>query len=236
MFQTVTAVHRSACRIVPARAALMTLSRTAIARGRTRRLLVCGALAGPAFVAVTGAQVLSRNGFDIRRHGISLLSLGDHGWIQVANFALAGALSLAFGQGVRRVLGSRRRLLPGLISGYGVGLIATAAFLVDAGEGFPPGTPDGVPGTLSWHGAVHAVAPPAAFACLVASCLIFARHFALKGRRGWAAYSAVTGLVAAALIFWPGSAGSVRSALAVLVTSTWTTAVAGRLLADTADS
>ena len=199
---------------------------------RSRRLLVCGALAGPTFVAVTGAQILSRRGFDLRRHGISLLSLGEGGWIQVANFVLAGVLSLAFGQGVRQVLPRRHPLLPALVSGYGLGLVATGLFLVDPGAGFPPGTPDGLPANPSWHGAVHAAAPPAAFACLVGSCLLFSRRYARMGRPGWAAYSAATGMVAGALIFWPGSAGSVRSALAVLVTSTWTTAVAVQLLAE----
>jgi len=145
---------------------------------------------------------------------------------------LAGLLSLAFGQGVKRVWAGRQRLIPLLISGYGVGLIATGAFLVDPGEGFPPGTPDGLPDQLSWHGGVHAVAPPAAFGCLVGSCFVFARRYEKEGRRGWAAYSAATGVLAGVLIFWPGSAGSVRSALAVLVTSTWTTAVAAQLLAE----
>ncbi len=198
----------------------------------TRRLLQCGAAAGPILVAVTGAQVLTRRGFDLRRHGISLLSLGDRGWIQVVNFVLAGVLSVAFGQGVRRVLAGRQRLAPMVISGYGVGLIATGTFLVDPGDGFPAGTPAGVSAPLSWHGAVHAAAPPAAFACLVGTCFLFARRYAALGRRGWAAHSAATGALAAGLIFWPGSAGSIRSALAVLLTSTWTTAVAAQLLSE----
>lgn len=99
------------------------------AAARTRRLLTCGAVAGPLFVGVTALEVLTREGFDLRRHGISLLSLGDRGWIQVANFVVAGALSIGFGFGVRRRLG-RGAAVP-LIWGYGAGLITTGVFLVD---------------------------------------------------------------------------------------------------------
>ena len=203
--------------------------------GGTRRLLVCGMAAGPVFVAVTTVEIISRQGFDLRRHGISLLSLGDRGWVQVANFLLAGLLSVAFAAGVRRALGPGPggTAAPVLICGYGLGLIVTGLFLVDPGEGFPPGTPDGLP-VLSWHGAVHAVAPPAAFLSLVGVCLVLARRFAGLRRWGWAGYCVVTGLAALGLIFWPGGAGSVRSALAVLVTSAWMTAVAADLLAEPA--
>ena len=36
-------------------------------------------------------QAFTRDGFDLRRHPISLLSLGEFGWIQVANFVVCGA-------------------------------------------------------------------------------------------------------------------------------------------------
>lgn len=193
--------------------------------------LACGVAAGPVFVAVTVAQIIGRRGFDIRRHGISLLSLGDRGWLQIANFVVAGALSFVFAGGVRRVLAGERfgTAAPVLISGYGLGLVVTGVFLVDPGEDFPPGTPSGSP-LLSWHGAVHAVAPPAAFGALAGTCLLFAGRFARNGSTGWAAYSVLTALVAVGLVFWPGPGGSIRSALAVLVTSTWLTAVAAELM------
>jgi hypothetical protein len=199
----------------------------------TRALLACGVAAGPIFVTVTVAQIIGRRGFDLRRHGISLLSLGDRGWLQIANFVVAGALSFAFAGGVRRVLADERfgTAAPVLISGYGLGLVVTGLFLVDPGEGFPPGTAAGSP-LLSWHGAVHAVAPPAAFGALAGTCVLFARRFARNGRPGWAAYSVLTALAAIGLVFWPGSGGSIRSALAVVVTSAWLTAVAAELMAE----
>jgi Protein of unknown function (DUF998) len=199
-----------------------------------RSRLLGGLLAGPIFVGVTAIEVLSRDGFDLRRNGISQLSLGDRGWIQIVNFLVAGALSVAFGTGVRRLLGATRggTWAPRFIRGYGLGLIVTGVFLVDPGAGFPPGTAAGVP-ALSWHGAVHAVAPPVAFACLIGASLVLARRFATQRRWGWAAYCGCTAVAAAALIFWPaGGAGSVQSAVAVLVTSAWMTAVAADLMAE----
>ena len=189
----------------------------------TRKLLGCGVLAGPLFVGVTAIEALTRDGFDIRRHGISLLALGGPGWIQVANFVAAGALSVGFGVGVRRLLG--RGAAAPLVFGYGAGLIVTGLFLVDPGAGFPLGTPLDASG-LSWHGAVHAIAPPFAFACLAGLCGWFARWFAVRGRPGWSAYSVLTALAAVLLIFLPGGAGSVRSALAVVLTSAWLTGLA----------
>jgi hypothetical protein len=70
---------------------------------RTRALLASGAVAGLLFVGLVLLQVLTRPGFDLGRHPISLLSLGDLGWIQIANFIVAGLLAMAFAIGVRRV-------------------------------------------------------------------------------------------------------------------------------------
>src|SRR5688500_8785847 len=62
---------------------------------RTRRLLACGIIAGPVFLTVTMVQAITRRGFDLSRHPVSLLSLGDFGWLQIANFVVTGALCVA---------------------------------------------------------------------------------------------------------------------------------------------
>jgi len=191
----------------------------------TGALLVCGVLAGPLFVTVIAAQALTSDGFDPSRHPISALSLGDRGWIQIADFVLAGVLSVAFAVGLRRVLGPAPTVGPLLIAVYGVGLIVTGAFVGDPGLGFPPGTEPGIP-QLSWHAAVHAVAPPVAFGALIGVCAVFTRRFLDRGRRGWASYSGGTGVAALALLLWPGAGGTVRTAVAVVITSAWMTAVA----------
>src|SRR5258708_21267272 len=65
-------------------------------RSRTRLLLLCGAIAGPFFLFTVLIQDYTRPGFDPRLDPLSLLSLGDWGWVQIANFALAAVLNLLY--------------------------------------------------------------------------------------------------------------------------------------------
>jgi hypothetical membrane protein len=67
-------------------------------------LLACGLALGPLFYVVVVAQILTRSGFDIRRHPISVLSLGEAGWIQIANFIVTGLLAIACSVGMKRAL------------------------------------------------------------------------------------------------------------------------------------
>src|SRR5215469_16150900 len=64
-------------------------------RGATRLLLAGGTIAGPLFIVASVVQAFTRPGFDIRRLAISMLTLGDLGWIQRANFIVCGVLVLA---------------------------------------------------------------------------------------------------------------------------------------------
>jgi uncharacterized membrane protein YhaH (DUF805 family) len=163
----------------------------------TRALLACGVVAGPLFVAVGLLQMLTRDGFDPTRHPLSLLSLGDLGWVQIANFVVAGLLFAASAVGMRRVLhpGRGGTWGPLLVGVYGLGLIMGGVFVADPALGFPPGTPDGIPDQMSWHGTLHAVAPVLASVALIAACLVFARRFAGLGQRGWAALCVAVAVV-----------------------------------------
>ena len=99
---------------------------------QTARLLAAGIVAGPLFLVLWALQAFTRDGFDPGRHPISLLSLGDLGWIQIATFLVTGAMTIAGGRrraarprpgtpvgvgsrSARRVrrLSRRRRHLPG---------------------------------------------------------------------------------------------------------------------------
>jgi hypothetical protein len=73
----------------------------------TRGLLACGVLAGPLYLAAAVAHGASRAGFRLAHDDVSLLANGTLGWIQIANFILAGALTLACAAGLRRVLRAR---------------------------------------------------------------------------------------------------------------------------------
>lgn len=48
----------------------------------TGAALTAGILAGPLFYVTVTAQILTRSGFSIVRDPLSLLSLGQEGWIQ----------------------------------------------------------------------------------------------------------------------------------------------------------
>ena len=55
--------------------------------------LRCGR--GPVFAAVFLVEGALRDGYQPLRHPVSSLALGPRGWIQTANFAVAGTLFLA---------------------------------------------------------------------------------------------------------------------------------------------
>lgn len=70
--------------------------------GSVRRDDPCGTIAGPLFIVSSGVQALTRPGFDLRRHAISMLTLGDQGWMQRATFVTTGLLVLVAAAGIRR--------------------------------------------------------------------------------------------------------------------------------------
>lgn len=187
----------------------------------TRFLLRCGIAAGPIYIAVGLSQILFRQGFDVRRHALSLLSNGDQGWIQIGNFLVSGVLVLAGGIGVRRLLrgGKAGTWGPALLALYGIGLVGAGIFSADPGRGFPPGTPDATAMTSS--GVLHFVFGGIGFYALIAACFVFARRFAAEGPQGWALYSIVTGAA-----FLAAFAGIASGSTAVLVMLTFYMAVA----------
>jgi hypothetical protein len=198
----------------------------------TRALVTAGVLAGPLFVAVGLVQVLTREGFDLTRHPLSLLSLGEHGWVQIANFIVAGVLMLAFAVGSRRSLGDGpgRLWAPVLFALYGVGLVLGGAFTADPALGFPVGTPDGYPTEWTFHGAVHAFAAPLAFLALVAVTWVVARRLAWEGHRTAAVWSRVIGVACLLLCLPFGPAMSVRLFVGVALGFAWITAYGISLL------
>ena len=208
--------------------------------GAARRLLACGIVAGPFYVAVGAFEMLARPGYDIRRHALSLLSNGEWGWVNIAMFVISGLLTLAGAFGMRRVMrGSRGGTWgPLLIGVYGLGLISAGIFTADPALGFPPGTP-GDAHSISWHGFMHFVSGAIGFLGLIAACFVFARTFAAFEHRGWAAYSIATGLIFFAAFFGIAS-GSQQSpatvafvtiafSVAVALAWTWTSIMAARL-------
>lgn len=199
----------------------------------TRAMLTCGVIGGPLFIAVVLIQELTREGFDPKQHTLSQLSLGDLGWLQIANFIVSGLLFIACAVGMRRVLrGSPAgRWGPRLFGIFGAALIWGGGFVTDPAYGFPPGTPEGDPEELTWHGVLHAVAPTVAAIAIAAACFVFARRFARLGERGWVWYSVVAAVAYLILGFASFPAGDFRLMLAGgLLVWSWASVIALRLL------
>ncbi|MBT2516818.1 DUF998 domain-containing protein [Streptomyces sp. ISL-90] len=198
----------------------------------TRALVAAGAAAGPLFVVVASVQAVTREGFDLTRHPLSLLSLGDRGWVQIANFIVAGVLMLAFAIGTRRSLGAGpgHRWAPVLFGVYAAGLILGGAFTADPALGFPAGAPAGYPTELTVHGIVHAIAPPLSFLAFVAATFVVARRFSWEGHRAAAVWTRVVGVACFVLTLPFDLWMSVRLFLGVALAFAWIAAYAFALL------
>jgi Protein of unknown function (DUF998) len=208
----------------------------------TKSLLGYGVIAGPIYVTVVTLQAITRKGFDPARHDASLLANGGLGWIQIANFMLTGAMTIAAGVGVGRALGTGRaaRYSGGLVAGYGVGLVGAGIFRADPSLGFPPGTPPGR-GPVSWHAIAHVVSAGVGFGCLIAACFVVATWFSRAGKRDWARYSRLTGTLFAAG-FAAIASGSdnpvvvVAFSITVVIAWAWLTAISVTLYRSVAKS
>jgi hypothetical protein len=159
----------------------------------TRGLLRCGVAAGPVFVAVFLLEGGVRDGYRPFRHPVSSLALGPRGWIQTANFAVAGTLFLAGAAGLARagdpVAGSRAA--PALVGAAGAGLIASAVFTTDPVSGYPPGTPDALT-QPSRTGTAHNLAAVPVFVGLPAAALACGWRSWRAGQHRLGLYSAGT--------------------------------------------
>jgi len=174
---------------------------------KTKTLLACGAIGGPLFVATFLVEGATRADYDPLRHPVSSLALGDSGWTQTTNFIVVGLLMLAFAVGLRRALRSLGGSIwgPLLVGIWAMGLLGAGVFVTDPVSGYPPGTSDRMSG-YSWHGTLHDLFSLLAFVALAVACFVFGRWFSARGERGWAIYSAVTGIVFA-VAFVLSSAG-----------------------------
>jgi hypothetical protein len=146
---------------------------------------------------VTGLlQVITRDGFDMRRHALSHLSHGTMGWVQVLNFLLTGVLVLAGAAGVRRTLvaGRGRAWGPLLLATYGIGLLGAGIFTADPAPDFPSGVTPGPP-ELSTSGLLHFGFGALGFYALIGACVVLGLRWRDEGATGWALWSVATGLV-----------------------------------------
>jgi hypothetical protein len=201
----------------------------------TQMLLRCGIVAGPLYTVVAYGQAFTREGFDITRHALSLLSNGSLGWLQIANFLITGVLVIACAVGLGRVLshGVGRKWGPRLIGTFGAGMIAAGLFVADPALGFPPGTPDGPPTTMTTHGILHFAAGGVGFFALIIACFVFARRFSASGQAGWTIFSVATGTIFLATFMGISSGAAtpaviIAFSLGILLVWAWIAALAAK--------
>jgi hypothetical protein len=187
---------------------------------QTWSLLRWGVVAGPLYLTVGLAQALLREGFDLSRHPLSVLANGPGGWVQTANLVVTGVMVLAAASGFARALGPKSRAATWFLAGYGLAMIAAAIFRADPLDGFPPGTPKGLPTSMSTIGLMHFAAGGLGFLCLALSGFAAAWTMQRRGATSLALLSLLSGL-AVVLGFFGGIA------LPVGVLGIWIAVVVG---------
>jgi hypothetical protein len=188
----------------------------------TRSLLGYGVLAGAFYLVVGVTLALTREGFELSQHPLSLLMLGERGWMQRANLLVTGLMVVAAGVGFGRALrGSNAAGRAGaLVAVYGTALMVSGIFPPDPMGGFPAGADASEP---TGAGLAHLAAGAVGFLCLAAAALVVAGWFAGRGRQRAATSSRVGALVIVAG-FIGGGALATRTAGVVLL---WLAVVVG---------
>jgi hypothetical protein len=156
----------------------------------TRSMLGWGVVAGPFYVTIGLILALTREGFDFARHPLSVLMLGDGGWMQITNLALSGVMVLVAGIGAARAGARGTGVAVGI---YGAAMVASAIFPPDPMPGFPPGQ-DGA-ATMGVSGVLHFAFGGIGFVAFAVAAFLFGGWLARHGERGRAAWSRVAGAV-----------------------------------------
>ena len=137
-------------------------------------LLCCGLAGAILFSVVYFCFGLISPDYFILSQSIGDLQLQPHGWIQSANFVMAGMFLLAFAAGLRQEL----------VNDFGAVLIPL--FHVLTGFGL-------IIFGLTLRGAMHIYAGLGGFLCVLISLLLMAGRFASDVRwRGWVNYTIIT--------------------------------------------
>jgi hypothetical membrane protein len=188
----------------------------------TRSLLGWGAVAGVFYLALGVIRGLTREGFSFTEHALSLLMLGDGGWVQSANLIVSGAMVVAAALGFDRAMspGKGARSAGLLVGVYGAALIGSGIFPPDPVDRFPDpaSTAEATTG-----GVMHVALGGIGFLALAAAIFVVAGWLTRRGDLGAATRSRVAGAVVL-IGFLGGAALSTGSAGVALL---WIAVIAG---------
>lgn len=190
----------------------------------TRSLLGYGVVAGIFYLVVGSLLALLREGFDLSQHSLSLLMLGEGGWMQRANLLLTGVMTAAAGFGIRRVdpQATPSRRAGTLVLVYGAALVISGIFAPDPMAGFPPGSSGGDP---SVSGLIHLAAGGIGFLALAAAAFSLGTWFQDRQRMAWTLRSRIAG----ALVIVGFLAGAALATQTLGVLALWLAVVVGWL-------
>ncbi len=167
-----------------------------------RLLLLAAVAAALLFFIVPTIAIYRRPAFDIERHAISMLSLGEGGWVMKSVFIVSGLLTALCAAGLYRALSQGWPGIVGaaLIALFAVGLVLAGLFDAPAGLGFPAGTPLDQQPVMTREAEIHGLAFMIAFSGLILACFAFALHFFMGGQGVVALVSGAVGLALPILI------------------------------------
>jgi hypothetical protein len=196
----------------------------------TRSLLGWGVVAGIFYLVVGVANGLLREGFSFTEHALSLLMLGEYGWIQTLNLIVSGLMVVAASLGAYRVM-KPKRAAGTLVGIYGLALVGSGIFPPDPVEGFPD-SGSTVEATLS--GVLHLAFGGVGFLALGFAALAVAKWHSRHGDRGPAIRSRLAGAVVIAgflggVALATSTAGVVLLWFAVVTGWAWLAATSLRL-------
>jgi hypothetical membrane protein len=183
----------------------------------TRSMLGWGVVAGPFYLIFGLILALTRPGFDLTRDALSLLLIGDLGWLQWLNLALSGLMTIVAAIGLLRTP-EWSRATATLVGVYGLCLVLSAIFPPDPTENFPPGA-DG--GELTTPGLLHFVFGGLGFVSIGAAAITAGSWLTNRHARG-----AIWSRTAGAVIIVAFIAGGALSAHPGGVALIWITVLA----------
>ncbi|MQA95414.1 MAG: DUF998 domain-containing protein [Streptosporangiales bacterium] len=184
-------------------------------------MLGWGVVAGPFYLIFGVILALTRPGFDLTRDALSLLLIGDLGWLQWLNLVLSGLMTIVAAIGLVRTP-EWSHTAAALVGVYGACLVLSAIFPPDATESFPPGAGGG---EFTTQGILHFVFGGVGFVSVGIAAIISGSWLSRRRTRGamWPRVAGVVIIVAfiagGALSAFPGGVGLIW--ITVLATWAW---------------
>ncbi len=178
--------------------------------------LSCSTLGSLLFTTTYLIEGATRPGYSTWQQAISALSLGPGGWVQQINFVVFGVIVLWTTFAWRKLLkgGVGATWYPIVRGLEGVGLIIDGFFSQDPAFGYPAGA---ILTTPTLHAVIHQIFAFMSITAIAVGFFILAWRFTKEpGWRGWALYSALTGLLTIVFIAIFGAANGQHSAIAGL--------------------